>query len=219
MKKTFCIMALILGLCIPTMLAQNNLDSALVVTEIANETAESDTTGSTTWTFTNGSSAVTANDSVDADMDDLEDFFEAVFEGDCEGLSQNMARLVRLFEKFGWLFALIPILLFFVLPILLVLLIVFSVYKGRKAKYEAYQQMAEKGQEIPQSTLQALNPEDAKLRNDGIRNIFVGIGLAILLGIIMDEIGVGIGVLVFFVGVGKYAVYWLESRDRKKNCK
>lgn len=204
-------MALIMGLCTMTTLAQNDLDSALVVTEIAGEEAD-DTTKTTTWTFNRGT--VVASDSIDIeidDLDDLEEFLENMFDGHFEGIS-------GVFKKFGWLFALIPILLFFVLPILLVLIIVFFVYKGRKAKYRAYQQMAEKGQDIPKSAYEALDPEDNKLRADGVRTICVGIGLAILLGIIMDEVGIGIGALVFFVGVGKYVVY-LQSRKDKQNKK
>lgn len=204
-------MALIMGLCTMTTLAQNDLDSALVVTEIAGEEAD-DTTKTTTWTFNRGT--VVASDSIDIEIDDLdglEEFLENMFDGHFEGISGA-------FKKFGWLFALIPILLFFVLPILLVLIIVFFVYKGRKAKYHAYQQMAEKGQDIPKSAYEALDPEDNKLRADGVRTICVGIGLAILLGIIMDEVGIGIGALVFFVGVGKYVVY-LQSRKDKQNKK
>lgn len=204
-------MALIMGLCTMTTLAQNDLDSALVVTEIAGEEAD-DTTKTTTWTFNRGT--VVASDSIDIEIDDLdglEEFLENMFDGHFEGISGA-------FKKFGWLFALIPILLFFVLPILLVLIIVFFVYKGRKAKYRAYQQMAEKGQDIPKSAYEALDPEDNKLRADGVRTICVGIGLAILLGIIMDEVGIGIGALVFFVGVGKYVVY-LQSRKDKQNKK
>lgn len=207
-------MALLMGLCTMTTLAQNNLDSTLVVTEIAGEEADDDTTKTTTWTFNTNGYTVLATDSFDieiGDLDDLEVFLRNMFDGHFEGISGS-------FKKFGWLFALIPILLFFVLPILLVLIIVFFVYKGRKAKYRAYQQMAEKGQDIPKSAYEALDPEDNKLRADGVRTICVGIGLAILLGIIMDEVGIGIGALVFFVGVGKYVVY-LQSRKDKQNKK
>jgi len=223
MKKTICIMALILGLSVTASVAQNDLDSTLVVTEIADEAADSDTTKSTTWTFNTGSNGtIVSVDSVNVDiddLDDLEDIFEEIFDGDFQGLTKTMEKFGKVFDKFGWLFALIPILIFFILPILLVLIIVFFVYKGRKAKYRAYQQMAEKGQSIPENptnVMAAMDDEDIKLRNDGVRTICVGIGLAILLGIIMDKLGMGIGALVFFVGVGKYAEYWLRTRDKNK---
>jgi hypothetical protein len=43
--------------------------------------------------------------------------------------------------------------------------------------------------------------------------MFTGIGLAIFLGIILDELGIGIGALVFFIGLGKYII----ARQAKKN--
>ena len=48
--------------------------------------------------------------------------------------------------------------------------------------------------------------------NAGLRQMFTGIGLAIFLGIILDELGIGIGALVFFIGLGK----WIVARQDKK---
>lgn len=208
MKKTCFIIALFVGLCTTTLMAQNNLDSALVVTEIAGEDADADTTKSSTWTFNSGTTTVTVEED---DIDDLDDFFDAIFDG-----SFDSARLEHWFGKWGWMLAMIPILIFFILPLLVVLIIVFAISRGRKAKFRAYEQMAERGQDIPQGLQDAIDSDDIKLRNDGVRTICTGIGLAILLGVIMDELGVGIGALVFLVGVGKYAVYWMGQRDKNK---
>ena len=43
--------------------------------------------------------------------------------------------------------------------------------------------------------------------------MFVGVGLAIFLGIIIGKIGIGIGALVFFIGLGK----WYVSRQSRDN--
>ena len=43
--------------------------------------------------------------------------------------------------------------------------------------------------------------------------MFTGIGLAIFLGIILEELGLGIGALVFFIGLGKFMI----ARQAKKN--
>jgi small neutral amino acid transporter SnatA (MarC family) len=43
--------------------------------------------------------------------------------------------------------------------------------------------------------------------------MFTGIGLAIFLGIILEELGIGIGALVFFIGLGKFMI----ARQAKKN--
>ena len=36
--------------------------------------------------------------------------------------------------------------------------------------------------------------------------MFTGVGLAIFLGIIIGKIGIGIGALVFFIGLGKWFI-------------
>ena len=41
----------------------------------------------------------------------------------------------------------------------------------------------------------------------------LGVGLAILLGIMIKEVGVGIGALVFFIGLGK----WYIARQNRSN--
>lgn len=195
--------------------AQNDLDSALVVNEIAGEDEGSDTIGSNTWTFNNGATTVTVDtlsDDWDGDIEELEEIFEHIFDGNFKGFEH----IGRGFEKFGWIFALIPILICFFLPLLIIFLIVFFTYKGRKAKYRAYQQMAENGQPIPNETQRAFQNEDDKLRADGLRNICVGIGLAIFLGLLLDEVGIGIGALVAFIGLGKYLVWYSGNKDRRK---
>ena len=215
MKKTFFILALTLGLCTSTLMAQNDLDSALVVTEIADGSADEDSVKSNTWTFNNGVFTFDI-DSLDVvndwdDWDELGAFFENLFDGHFD-----LPKFEGVMKKFGWLIALIPILIFFVLPVLIILIIALTVYKGRKAKYRAYEKMAEKGQEIPQSLQEEMDPNDVKTRNDAVRTICVGVGLFILLGVIMDSFGRAIGALVFCIGVGKYLVYWLGQRDKKR---
>ena len=213
MKKIHCMLTFVLCLCGSVAIAQNDLDSALVVTEIAGEEMDGDS-AATTWTFTNGSGTMplaTDSTSADLDIDDMEDIFQGLF----EGLDGGLEGFGKTFERLGWLLILLPILLFFVLPILLVLIIVYAVHKGRKAKYRAYQKMAEQGLPLPDDAAAPVTADDQKLRDDGVRTICVGIGLAFLLGLIMDELGIGIGALIFFIGVGKYAVYWLGQRDKK----
>ena len=212
MKQAIIFLTLLMGLSAPTnlIIAQNNLDSALVVNAIEGE--EEDTASSTgTWKFNHGSTTITLNDSVSAEYDDIEDFLDDVFGGHPKGLR----KIFNSFEKFGWLYALIPILLIFVFPLLVLFLIFFFVYKGQKAKYRSYERMAASGQPIPQETLNRMTEDDYKTRNEGIRDICVGAGLAIFLGIIMDELGIGIGALVAFIGLGKLIAWYASHKDTK----
>ena len=49
--------------------------------------------------------------------------------------------------------------------------------------------------------------------NTGLRQMFTGIGLAIFLGIIIGKLGIGIGALIFFIGLGK----WFVARQAKND--
>lgn len=213
MKQVIYFLTMLVGLTIPAtiIIAQNNLDSALVVNAIEGE--DEDTTSSTnTWTFNQSGTTISVNDSISAEYDDIEDFLDDVFGGHPKGLK----KLVNSFEKYGWVYALIPILLIFVFPLLVLFLIFFFVYKGQKAKYRSYEKMAASGQPIPQETLNRMAESDYKMRNEGIRDICVGAGLAIFLGLIMDELGIGIGALVAFIGLGKLIAWYASHKDTKQ---
>ena len=45
--------------------------------------------------------------------------------------------------------------------------------------------------------------------------MFTGVGLAIFLGIILGDLGVGIGALVFFIGLGKYVIARQSRQDNE----
>ena len=218
MKKVIYFLTLMLGLAAPTSItfAQNDLDSALVVNTIEGEEEETTSGGSNNWTF-HGHAVVSVNDSTSeeytAEYDNVEDFLDDMFGGHPKGLG----KIFRSFEKFGWVYALIPILLLFVFPLLVLFLIFFFVYKGQKAKYRSYEKMAASGQPIPQETLNRMTENEYKLRNEGIANICVGVGLAIFLGIIMDELGIGIGALVAFIGLGKLMAWYASRKDKREN--
>jgi len=220
MKQAIYLLAIILGiagLSSPQFIyAQTTLDSALVVTTIEGEEEDTTSNGTSTWTFNQSGTTVTVNDSISTEYEDVEEFLDDVFGGHPKGLQ----KFIKSFSKFGWIYALLPILMFFVFPLLILFLILFFIYKGRKAKYKAYEKMAESGQPIPQETMarmsQGMAVEDYKIRNEGLRDVCVGIGLAIFLGIIMDEFGIGIGALVTFIGLGKLLIWYVGEKDKNK---
>ena len=78
-------------------------------------------------------------------------------------------------------------------------------------------QMAiQNGQQIPEDILK--EKQDDWDKNDyqsGMRQIFLGVGLAIFLGIVAGKIGFGIGALVFFIGLGK--VFIARRSDQPRN--
>jgi preprotein translocase subunit YajC len=159
--------------------------------------------------------ATTSNANVDDD--DYTYRRHVTFEADGE----EAAHVVKsVLEDMGGSFVLIPILAIlcfgFFLPIIIVLLVFYFINRNRKEKYRLAQMAIQNGQPIPDQLLKDSAAEtfaDNSMYNAGIRQMFTGIGLAIFLGIIIDELGVGIGALVFFIGLGKFII----ARQSRKN--
>ena len=113
----------------------------------------------------------------------------------------------------------IPILAIVIFGLLLPLIILFTVLyfvnRNRRDKYRLAEMAIKNGQPIPDELLKEVNKNrwDDSEYNAGIRQMFTGIGLAIFLGIILDELGLGIGALVFFIGLGK----WFIARQNRNN--
>ena len=113
----------------------------------------------------------------------------------------------------------IPILAIVIFGLLLPLIILFTVLyfvnRNRRDKYRLAEMAIKNGQPIPDELLKEVNKNrwDDSEYNAGIRQMFTGVGLAIFLGIILDELGLGIGALVFFIGLGK----WFIARQNRNN--
>ena len=100
------------------------------------------------------------------------------------------------------------IVIFFLLPLLIIFVIIYFVNKNRKERYKLAQMAIQNGQPIPDDILKS-KVSSSSGDNDyqtGVRQMFTGVGLAIFLGIIIGKVGIGIGALVFFIGLGKWFV-------------
>ena len=105
----------------------------------------------------------------------------------------------------------IPILAIVIFGLLLPLIILFTVLyfvnRNRRDKYRLAEMAIKNGQPIPDELLKEVKDDwDSNGYNAGIRQMFTGVGLAIFLGLILDELGIGIGALVFFIGLGKWYI-------------
>ena len=112
----------------------------------------------------------------------------------------------------------IPILAIVIFGLLLPLIILFTVLyfvnRNRRDKYRLAEMAIKNGQPIPDELLKEVKDDwDSNSYNAGIRQMFTGVGLAIFLGIIVGEMGIGIGALVFFIGLGK----WFIARQNRPN--
>ena len=135
-----------------------------------------------------------------------------------EASDEDVENIVRgIFSGMGGAVLLIPILgilcFGFFLPIVILILVFYFINRNRKEKYRLAQMAIQNGQQIPEELLKESVSVDRNAYNTGITQMCTGIGLAIFLGLIMDELGYGIGALVFFIGLGKFII----ARQAKQN--
>ncbi len=103
--------------------------------------------------------------------------------------------------------------LFVLAPGSIIGLTLWFIYLNRKNKVRMAEIAAQHGQPIPVN-MASVPVNDTAGYAPGIRHCCLGIGLAIFLGIIMDEMGFGIGALVFFIGLGKViSAYLTRSKE------
>ena len=117
----------------------------------------------------------------------------------------------------AWTIAIIVIIFVFLLllsPIIFLVLLIWLVSRNRKQKVQMAQMAMENGQPIPNQVLQQPKGEINDEYQKGLRQCFVGIGLAIFLGLVAEEVGFGIGALVFFIGLGKV----IAAKTAEKNA-
>ena len=150
-----------------------------------------------------------------ADAEDAEDDKYITYRrGTTYSTSSDVHELKEVMDSVGGIFG--PMLavgivafvvIFFLLPLLIIVTIIYFVNKNRKERYKLAQMAIQNGQPIPDEILK--DNGGAFLTSEyhsGIRQMFVGVGLAIFLGIIIGKLGIGIGALVFFIGLGKWFV-------------
>ena len=162
------------------------------------------------------SDTTAAKSNANADFDDDDDSYTTRHHVTLEG-EEAGEFMEKIFGGLG-IAMIIPILAIVIFGLLLPLIILFTVLyfvnRNRRDKYRLAEMAIKNGQPIPDELLKEVNKDrwDNSEYNAGIRQMFTGIGLAIFLGIILEELGVGIGALVFFIGLGK----WFIARQNRQ---
>ena len=126
---------------------------------------------------------------------------------DAEDVKQVLEGVSSVLEP-GMIIGIVAIIIIFLLaPLLIIIAIFYFVNRNRRERYTLAQMAIQNGQPIPD---QILNEQKAEIDNNeynsGLRQIFLGVGLAIFLGIVAGKIGFGIGALIFFIGLGKVII-------------
>lgn len=106
-------------------------------------------------------------------------------------------------EVTGMFFVLAVLFILFVLsPVVIIGLILWFIYKNRQNRMRLAEMAMRNGQPIPDELVSARTQTDGDVRQKGIRQVFLGIGLTFLLGWAAGKTGAGIGILVLCIGLG-----------------
>lgn len=102
--------------------------------------------------------------------------------------------------------------LFVLAPVLIIAALFYFINKNRKQRLKLAQMAVEQGQPIPEHLLEDQVNNITDEYQKGLRQCFVGVGLMIFLGLAVEEVGFGIGALVFCIGLGKIVAAKMAER-------
>jgi len=110
----------------------------------------------------------------------------------------------------------ILVLLFLFLPFLIVIWIVRYLIKRHNDRVELAEKAMAMGQPIPESVKPVDKQSDEYLWKRGVRNMTIGIGIALMFWIWDANSLAGVGVLVFFCGLGQALIGHRSKRKEKE---
>ena len=121
---------------------------------------------------------------------------------DVEGLlSKQMDGIMDGFKGFVWI-SIITIISIFALPAIIIFLVLNYRSKKRKERYQVIEKAIESGQPLPEEFVEKTKEEDDAIRVKGIKNIFLGLGLAIFFYAMTGVFFLAcIGLLIMFNGI------------------
>ena len=174
-----------------------------VIDEIVTDSNTDNDASTTTKTTTKvGTWHITTyvNDSLSTDntiditeeiLDDMPDFVKGMIGLTGIGLASGTVLLVF-----------VILLCIFGLPLILLFILLLLLFRRRKTNASV----------STAADAQTISSPDRTLFNKGVKNICLGIGLAIFLGIWMHDFGVGIGILIVCIGIGELIVDYFARK-------
>lgn len=128
---------------------------------------------------------------------------------DVDGLlSKQMDGLMDGFKGFV-LISIITVIGIFALPLIIIILVLNYRSKKRKERYQVIEKAIESGQPLPEEFVEKTKVEDDAIRVKGIKNIFMGLGLAIFFYAMSNVIFLAaIGLLIMLNGIGQLVIYY-----------
>lgn len=123
-------------------------------------------------------------------------------------LSKQIDGLMDGFKGFV-LISIITVISIFALPAIIIFLVLNYRSKKRKERYQVIEKAIESGQPLPEEFVRETKVEDDNIRVKGIKNIFLGLGLAIFFYAMTDVLFLAcIGLLIMLNGIGQLVIYY-----------
>ena len=201
-----CIVTLISTIYAIAQEGESTIEGVPVVNEIV---TDSITSNKPTTTTKNGSHVGTwqiitySNDSID-NAEIVAEFSEELYD-DMPDFIKGLIGLTGFSLASGaMLLVFIVLLCIFGLPIILLLVLLYLIFRKRKTNVSN-----NTNQPIDVTTSQT---SDRTLFNKGVKNVCLGIGLAIALGIWMGDFGVGVGILITCIGIGELLIDYFSRK-------
>lgn len=107
----------------------------------------------------------------------------------------------------------ILLIIFVIAPVCIIITLFYFINKNRAQKMKLAEMAMQKGQPIPEKLLEDKVNTVTDEYQKGLRQCFVGVGLMIFLGLVADEVGFGIGALVFCIGLGKLVAAKMAEKN------
>lgn len=211
MKNFYVIMLMALLMAVPMQsMAQRHRHHAGVTATQSTQPKDTASQGITAYSDT------TSVDTADVDTAYTQSSYNDDDNNDADDFNNFMGH----FSTHGPEVAIVFIALFFIfgLPVLAIVFIVYLVYRNRRRKYQLAQEALAAGRPIPNEVKTKIPVHtETDLWQRGVKNLFLGIGLAVCFAILGSDSLIGIGLLVFFYGMGQMVIAKTSKQNPSTN--
>lgn len=162
------------------------------------------------------SDTTSVDSAVDADAWDDTDEFDADnwSSSNTQSLVDQLG--VDVNDLFGMIFVIVVLMILFILaPLGLIALVLFFVYKNRKDRMRLMEMAIKNGKQIPVDALGKPSSYTSEIWNKGVKQMFLGAGLAFLLWFPLGKFGIAIGALILLIGCGNMVIGYNAKQKQK----
>lgn len=101
----------------------------------------------------------------------------------------------------------------FALPAIIIFIVLYYQNRKRKERYQLIEKAIEAGQPLPKEFVKETKAEDDSMRVKGIKNVFLGLGLAIFFYAMTDVLFLAcIGLMIMLNGIGQLVIFFTRNK-------